>query len=77
MNDGIKKEIDFLLARRSSFMTILLLSISGTIGLALNFKLWYLILITLGFLTFILFLKGIARIDKRIKCLIKELKNEL
>lgn len=74
MNDGIKKEIDFLLAKRSSYVTIFILSISGTIGIVFNFKVGYLILMGIGFLLSILFLKGISNIDKKINCLIKELK---
>ncbi len=73
MKDPIKKEIDSLIAKRSNFTTIVIVVITGTIGLTLNFKLIYLPLILLGISIAVFFFYGILNIEEKIKCLLKEL----
>ncbi len=74
MKDSIKKEFDSLIAKRSNFTTILIVLITGTIGLIFNFKLIFLIPVTLGVFFILFFADSILNIEENIRCLIKELK---
>ena len=70
--DSIKKEINSLIAKRLNFTTILIILITGIIGLMFNFKLIYLIPITLGVLFALFFANSIFNVEENIRYLIKE-----
>ena len=75
MKDSIKKEIDSLIAKRSNLTTILIVLVTGTIGLVFNFKLIYLIPMSIGFISITIFANGLLNTETKIRYLIASIKS--